>query len=92
MLCHRDRQMTKPEARRPLRPPGYDGMGPAAALPLLDRWGASTSSWRLASSPMALVTRPYRLPPRAARGLSPARRSTKLRSDSGPIRIDPATR
>ena len=67
MLCHRDRRMTKPEARRPLRPTGYDGMGPAAALPLLDRWGASTSSWRLASSPMALVTRPYRLPPRAAR-------------------------
>ena len=42
---------------------GNDGMGPAAALPLLDRWPASTSSWRLASSPMALVTRPYRLPP-----------------------------
>jgi hypothetical protein len=55
MPCHRDRRMTKPVARRPLRPTGYDGMGPA-----------STSSWRLASSPMALVTRPYRLPPRAA--------------------------
>ncbi len=66
MLCHHDRRMTKPEARRPLRPTGYDGMGPAAALPLLDRWRASTSSWRLASSPMALVTRPYRFPPRAA--------------------------
>ncbi len=65
--CHRDRRMTKPVARRPPRPTGYDGMGPAAALPLLDRWKASTSSWRLASSPMALVTRPYRLPPRAAR-------------------------
>ena len=31
MLCHRDRRMTKPEARRPLRPTGYDGMGPSAA-------------------------------------------------------------
>jgi len=31
MLCHRDRRMTKPEARRPLRPSGYDGMGPSAA-------------------------------------------------------------
>ena len=30
MLCHRDRRMTKPVARRPLRPSGYDGMGPAA--------------------------------------------------------------
>ena len=57
MHCHRDRRMTKPVARRPLRPTGVDGMGPA-----------STSSWRLASSPMALVTRPYRLPPRAAKG------------------------
>ena len=67
MLCHHDRRMTKPVARRPLRPSGYDGMGPAAALPLLDRWQASTSSCRLAASPMALVTRRYRLPPRAAR-------------------------
>ena len=48
----------KPVARRPLRPTGYDGMGPSAALALLDRWRASTSSWRLAASPMALVTRP----------------------------------
>ena len=31
MLCHRDRRMTKPEARIPLRPTGYDGMGPSAA-------------------------------------------------------------
>ena len=30
MLCHRDRRTTKPVARRPLRPTGYDGMGPAA--------------------------------------------------------------
>ena len=67
MLCHHDRRTTKPEARRPLRPTGYDGMGPSAALPLLDRWKASTSSWRLAASPMALVTRPYRLPPQVAR-------------------------
>jgi hypothetical protein len=67
MPCHRDRRMTKPVARIPLRATGYDGMGPAAALPLLDRWTAPTSSWRLASSPMALVTRPYRLPPRAAK-------------------------
>ena len=69
MLCHRDRRTTKPVARRPLRPSGYDGMGPAAALPLYPdnaRWKASTSSPRLASSPMALVTRPYRPPPRAA--------------------------
>ena len=65
MPCHHDRRMTKPVARRPLRPSGYNGMGPSATLPLLDRWPASTSSWRLASSPMALVTRPYRLPPRA---------------------------
>ena len=64
MLGHHDRRMTKPEARRPLRPTGYDGMGPAARDA---RWGASTSSWRLASSPMALVTRPYTLPPRAPR-------------------------
>ncbi len=70
MLCHHDRRMTKPVARRPLRPTGNDGMGPAAALSLLDRWKASPSSWRLASSPMALVTRPYRLPPRAPRAHS----------------------
>ena len=70
MLCHRDRRMTKPVARRPLRPTGYDGMGPSAALALLDRWRASTSSCRLAASPMALVTRPYRLPPRAPRKAS----------------------
>ena len=44
MLCHHDRRMTKPVARRPLRPTGVDGMGPAAALPLLDRWKASPSS------------------------------------------------
>ncbi len=47
MLCPRDRRMTQPVARRPLRPSGYDGMGPAAALPLapdIARWGASTSS------------------------------------------------
>ncbi len=37
MLCHRDRRMTKPVARRPLRPMGYDGMGPSAALALLAR-------------------------------------------------------
>jgi hypothetical protein len=73
MPCHRDRRMTKPVARIPLRPTGVDGMGPAAALPLLDRWPASTSSWRLASSLMALVTRPYRLSPRAA---SAARRTS----------------
>ena len=30
MLCHRDRRMTKPVARIPLRPTGYDGMGPSA--------------------------------------------------------------
>ena len=30
MHCHRDRRMTKPVTRRPLRPSGYDGMGPAA--------------------------------------------------------------
>jgi hypothetical protein len=29
MLCHRDRRTTKPVARRPLRPRGYDGMGPS---------------------------------------------------------------
>ena len=34
------------------------------------RWEPSPSSWRLASSPMALVTRPYRFPPRAARPFS----------------------
>ncbi len=69
MLCHHDRRTTKPVARRPLRPTGYDGIGPAAALPLSPdnaRWGASTSSTRLASSPMALVTRPSRVPPQAA--------------------------
>ncbi len=71
MLPHRDRRTTKPEARRPLRPSGYDGMGPSAALPLLDRWGASTSSWRLASGPMALVTRPSRVPPLAAGSQTP---------------------
>ena len=69
MLCHLDRRMTKPVARRPLRPTGYDGMGPAAALPRDgERLRVDVSSWRLASSPMALVTRPYRLPPRAAIG------------------------
>jgi hypothetical protein len=31
MFCHRDRRMTKPVARRPLRPTGVDGMGPVAA-------------------------------------------------------------
>jgi len=31
MLCHRDRRMAKPVARRPLPPSGYDGMGSAAA-------------------------------------------------------------
>ena len=30
MHSPRDRRMTKPVARRPLRPTGYDGMGPAA--------------------------------------------------------------
>ena len=30
MHSPRDRRMTKPVARRPLRPSGYDGMGPAA--------------------------------------------------------------
>jgi hypothetical protein len=30
MHSPRDRRMTKPEARRPLRPTGYDGIGPAA--------------------------------------------------------------
>ena len=69
MPCHHDRRTTKPEARRPLRPSGVDGMGPAAALPLspdIARWGASTSSLRLASGPMAFVTRPPRVPPQAA--------------------------
>ncbi len=31
MHSPRDRRMTKPLARRPLRPTGVDGMGPAAA-------------------------------------------------------------
>ena len=31
MPCHRDRRMTKPVARIPLRPTGVDGMGPSAA-------------------------------------------------------------
>ena len=31
MLCHRDRRTTKPGARTPLRPTGYDGIGPSAA-------------------------------------------------------------
>ena len=30
MHSPRDRRMTKPVARRPLRPSGVDGMGPAA--------------------------------------------------------------
>ena len=57
MVSHRDRRTTKSVTRTPLRPMGYGGIGPSAALPLLDRWRTSTSSWRLAYGPMALVTR-----------------------------------
>ena len=39
MVSHRDRRMTKSVTRTPLRPAGYGGIGPSAALPLLDRWG-----------------------------------------------------
>ena len=67
MTIHRDRRATKPVARTPLRPEGYGGIGPSATLPLLTDGDASLSSWRLASGPMALVTRPCRLLPRAAR-------------------------
>jgi hypothetical protein len=45
MFCHRDRRMTKPVARRPLRPTGVDGMRAAAALPLypdIARWPAAS--------------------------------------------------
>ena len=66
MFFHRDRRTTKPGARTPLRPKGYGGIGPSATLPLLTDGRASASSWRLASGPMALVTRPYRVLPRAA--------------------------
>ena len=66
MLFHRDRRTTKPAARPPLRPKGYGGIGPSATLPLLTDGRASVSSWRLASGPMALVTRPCRVLPRAA--------------------------
>ena len=41
MHSPRDRRMTKPVARRPLRPSGYDGMGPSASLALspdIARW------------------------------------------------------
>ena len=41
MHSPRDRRMTKPVARRPLPPSGYDGMGPAAERCTME---ASTSS------------------------------------------------
>ena len=68
MVSHRDRRTTKSVTRTPLRPTGYGGIGPSATLPRLDRWGASTSSWRLAYGPMALVTRSRRVLPRTGMG------------------------
>ncbi len=68
MVPHRDRRTTKSVTRTPLRPAGYGGIGPSATLPLLDRWGTSTSSRRLAYVPMALVTRSRRVLPRTAMG------------------------
>ncbi len=68
MVFHRDRRTTKSVARRPLRPTGYGGIEPSATLPLLDRWGTSTSSRRLTYGPMALVTRSRRVLPRTAMG------------------------
>ncbi len=62
MVPHRDRRTTKSVSRTPLRPAGYGGIGPSATLLLLDRWGTSTSSWRLAYGPMALVTRSLKGP------------------------------
>ena len=67
MFFHRDRRTTKPAARTPLRPKGSGGIVPSATLPLLTDGRASASSWRLASGPMALVTRPCRVLPRVAR-------------------------
>jgi hypothetical protein len=54
MPCHRNRRMTKPVARRPLRPTGVDGMGPAAALPLYP----DIARWRAASC-RCVVVAPY---------------------------------
>ncbi len=68
MVSHRDRRTTKSVTRTPRRPTGYGGIGPFATLPLLDRWGTSTSSRRLAYVPMALVTRSRRVLPRTAMG------------------------
>ena len=68
MVPHRDRRTTKSVTRTPLRPTGYGGIEPSATLPLLDRWGTSTSSRRLAYDPMALVTRSRRVLPRTATG------------------------
>ncbi len=68
MVPHRDRRTTTSVTRTPLRPSGYGGIGPSATLPLLDRWGTSTSSRCLAYVPTALVTRSRGVLPRTAMG------------------------
>ena len=43
-------------AHNPIGPKGCGGIGPASSLPFLEDGGASTSSRRLESEPMALAT------------------------------------
>jgi hypothetical protein len=58
MLFHRDRQTTKPEAPNTPRPFGLrTASGHLLRCHSLIDEGASTSSWRLVSGPMASVTR-----------------------------------
>ncbi len=90
MVSHRDRRTTKSVTRTPLRPSGYGGIGPSAMLPLLDRWwhrldrcATSTSSWRLAYGPMALVTRSPQGPATGCQGLT-GRRQRRFRPKSAP--------
>ncbi len=71
----------------------YGGIGPSATLPLLDRWRTSTSSWRLAYGPMALVTRSRRVLPRTAMGYGGIGPSATLplldrwRTSNGPMAL-----
>jgi len=65
MSAHRGDGPTPHGAANRWRPSGCGGMGPSAALRLLDDGRASPSSARLASGPMASATRPTRLLPRA---------------------------
>jgi len=78
ILFHCDRRAPQAVARTRVRPQGYGGIRPSAALAFPGDRRVSPSSRRFSSGTMALAARHYGLPHRARGGYASVAESTLL--------------